>query len=42
MHHLFVSNFSFPVVYNDDDDDNNGDDDGDDDHDGDVKVHVFI
>jgi hypothetical protein len=40
MHHLFVSNFSFPVV--DDDDNNNGDDDGDDDHDGDVKVHVFI
>jgi hypothetical protein len=42
MHHLFVSNLSFPIVDNDDDDDddNHGDDDGDDDHD--VKVHVFI
>jgi len=41
MHHLFVSNLSFPVVDNDDDDDDNhGDDDGDDDHD--VKFHVFI
>ena len=40
MHHLFVSNLSFPVVDDDDDNDDNGDDDGDDDHD--VKVHVFI
>jgi len=37
MHHLFVSNLSFPVVDNDDDD-YHGDDDGDDDHD----VKVFI